>query len=745
MRLRFRMSHGAVAAMAATAMVAGLSPLAAGPGAAALAKTLPHVSTGGISVAYYDQWSVYANNFYLKDLISSGEIKHINYLIYDFENIDPTTHDCFEAEKSVDPDPGGETDPNAGDGAGDMDADYGKDFPASETVNGVADTYGQLAGNFHQLQELKALYPNLKILLSIGGWTYSKYFSDAALTAASRQAFVSSCINMFMKGNLPPDPDYGVTPSPGAIAGLFDGFDIDWEYPASSGGHVGNVYRPQDTADYTLLLKQFRTSLSTLSKTTGKTYYLSAALPSGQDKINLIQTNKIAQYLNFGDLMTYDMHVAWNPTGPSLGPTDFQDPIYTDPAEPGNPVSPGTQKYSISNAVNAWVKGDSPYHIPGGFPADKLTLGMEFYYRGWTGVQAGSNHGLFQAATGPASGATYSGNVPGIQMYKELTSGPYSSGEDVVDNPADSFYDPLAEAAYFYDGSNWWTGLSPQSIQARIDFMHCEGMAGVMMFSMYDLDPNNPVLFNDIESDLGSTPAKCGPPSKNSFSVSVSPASGSVNPGGSTTATVSTALTSGSSQTVALSDTGAPSGVTVSLSPTSVTTGGSSTMSVKTTSSATPGSYPITVTGKAASGTESATYTLTVNGSGGSSGLVNGGFETGSFSPWVCQSGDAVVTSPVHSGSYAAQIAATASQTGECDQTVALSPDTSYTLTGWVQGNYAYVGVSGGATASTWTSSGGWSQLTVPFTTGSSGTVTVYVHGWYSEGNVYADDLSLTS
>jgi chitinase len=98
----------------------------------------------------------------------------------------------------------------------------------------------------------------------------------------------------------------------------------------------------------------------------------------------------------------------------------------------------------------------------------------------------------------------------------------------------------------------------------------------------------------------------------------------------------------------------------------------------------------------------------------------------------------------VHSGSHALQVAPTSSTTGECDQTVTLLPDHSYTLTGWVQGSYAYLGVSGGATASTWSSTSSWNQLTVPFTTGASGTVTVYVHGWYAQGNVDADDLSLS-
>ncbi|MBF9068097.1 carbohydrate binding domain-containing protein [Streptacidiphilus fuscans] len=234
----------------------------------------------------------------------------------------------------------------------------------------------------------------------------------------------------------------------------------------------------------------------------------------------------------------------------------------------------------------------------------------------------------------------------------------------------------------------------------------------------------------------------------NDFSLAVSPGSASVQQGASATATVSTAVTSGSAQSVSLSASGAPSGVSVAFSPTSVTAGGSSTLTATVGSSVAAGSYPITVTGTAASGSHSATYTLTVTGTsgggGGSGSLSNGGFESGSLSPWTCQSGSKVVTSPTHSGSYALQVTPTSSATGECDQTVTLKPNTSYTLSGWVQGNYAYVGVSGGASGSTWSSNSGWNQLTVPFTTGSSGTVTVYVHGWYAQGNVYADDFSLS-
>ncbi|MDF3291771.1 carbohydrate binding domain-containing protein [Streptomyces silvisoli] len=231
----------------------------------------------------------------------------------------------------------------------------------------------------------------------------------------------------------------------------------------------------------------------------------------------------------------------------------------------------------------------------------------------------------------------------------------------------------------------------------------------------------------------------------NDFSIAVSPSSGSVAPGGTASTTVNTAVTSGTAQNVALTASGAPSGVTVAFNPRSVSAGGTAQLTASVSSSAAPGSYPITVTGSSASGSHTATYTLTVTGSGGGSGaIVNGGFESGGTSPWTCQSGSTVVSAPVHSGSHALQVTPTASQTGECDQSLTLAPNTAYTLTGWVQGDYAYIGVSGGATADTWTSASGWTKLTVPFTTGSSGKVTVYVHGWYGQGKVYGDDFSLS-
>jgi hypothetical protein len=113
-------------------------------------------------------------------------------------------------------------------------------------------------------------------------------------------------------------------------------------------------------------------------------------------------------------------------------------------------------------------------------------------------------------------------------------------------------------------------------------------------------------------------------PPVNNFSIAVSPTSGSVAPGGSATATVSTATTSGSAQTVAWSASGLPSGATATFNPTSVNSGGSSTLTIATSASTPAGTYSVTVTGTGASATRMATYSLTVTGGGGGCGGTNG-------------------------------------------------------------------------------------------------------------------------
>ncbi|MFJ1707920.1 chitinase [Kitasatospora sp. NPDC088346] len=125
--------------------------------------------------------------------------------------------------------------------------------------------------------------------------------------------------------------------------------------------------------------------------------------------------------------------------------------------------------------------------------------------------------------------------------------------------------------------------------------------------------------------------------------------------------------------------------------------------------------------------------------------LVNGGFESGSLAPWSCTAGTgSVVAGQARTGGYALAGAASASDNAQCTQTVAVQPNTTYTLSAYVKGSYVYLGVNGGA--STWTpgTGGGYQKLSVGFTTAAGQTsATVYTHGWYGQGTYYADDVSL--
>jgi chitinase len=129
--------------------------------------------------------------------------------------------------------------------------------------------------------------------------------------------------------------------------------------------------------------------------------------------------------------------------------------------------------------------------------------------------------------------------------------------------------------------------------------------------------------------------------------------------------------------------------------------------------------------------------------------LTNGNFATGDTSGWTCSSGDTVVTSPVFTGSsYALAGTPTGSDDAQCSQVVSVQPNSSYTLSGEVEGDYVFIGDSGTGTSDTdnWTpGASSWTQLSTSFTTGAATTsVTVYVHGWYAQPTYYADALSLT-
>jgi len=155
-----------------------------------------------------------------------------------------------------------------------------------------------------------------------------------------------------------------------------------------------------------------------------------------------------------------------------------------------------------------------------------------------------------------------------------------------------------------------------------------------------------------------------GAPPANDFSISANPTSLSIAQGGNGTSTISTAVTSGSPETISLTISGVPSGASASLNPTSVTTGGSSTLSVSAGTAA-AGTYTLTVTGTAPSATHSTPVSLTVTSSGGGGGITNGGFETGTFSGWTTAGQATSISSTAHSGTHSGQAGSSSPTNGD--------------------------------------------------------------------------------
>ncbi|MEW9534413.1 glycoside hydrolase family 18 protein [Microbispora sp. NPDC049125] len=269
-------------------------------------STVPSPSATRVTpkVGYLAQRGRYGATSTVRELDAGGMASRLTHVNYAFANIDPVTLTCVTGvTRPPAPDP---EDPDQGDGAGDAWADYLRGFSAAESLDGVADPPDTpLAGNFNQLKKLKARHPGLKVLISIGGWTYSKYFSDAARTSANRQRFVKSCLDAYIRGDLPPIGGRG---GPRSAEGVFDGVDVDWEWPGSE-GHLGNHVEGDDRRNLTALLAEFRAQLDALGEATGRHYLLTAYVPSDRAKLDAgFDLGGIRGFLDFTNTQGASVH-----------------------------------------------------------------------------------------------------------------------------------------------------------------------------------------------------------------------------------------------------------------------------------------------------------------------------------------------------------------------------------------------------------------------------------------------------
>jgi chitinase len=375
----------------------------------------PPPPNGRKNVGYFVDWGVYARNYHVKNIETSGSAGKLTAINFAFGNV--TGGGCA---------------------IGDSFADYDKFYDAASSVDGTTDTWdtGALRGSFNQLRKLKRLHPGLKVIYSFGGWTWSGGFGQAA---ANPTAFANSCFNLVE------DPRW---------ADVFDGIDIDWEYPNA----CGLTCDSSGPAALKNLLQALRSRF-------GSSALVTAAITadgSTGGKIDVADYAGAAQYVDWFNVMTYDFFGAWA----AQGPTAPHSPLTSYTGIP-------TQGFNADAAIQK-LKGK-------GVPASKLLLGIGFYGRGWSGVTQSTPGGT---ATGPAPG-TYE---QGIEDYKVLKTRCPSTGT-------------IAGTSYSFCGGQWWSFDTPSTIAGKMSYVRGQGLGGAFFWELTG-DTTNGELITAMRNGL---------------------------------------------------------------------------------------------------------------------------------------------------------------------------------------------------------------------------------------------------
>lgn len=474
---------GLTASTSYTFTVVATDSAGTSPGATVNVTTTAGSSSGGTAFVggWFEEWGTYYANSNVADLQNNGQVNALTHVIYAFAKpaANGSTVTCAIADSY---------------------ADYQKVVPQ---VTGATPAVAPLQGNFGALVQLKQLNPNLKVLISIGGWnppTYNQLFDLAASTEAQRQAFVSSCVSMFIQGNIASGVSTGT---------LFDGFDIDWEFPNAN-----------DTANFTALMTEFRNELNTLSTTTGKTYQLIADLAAGPST-----PGAAADSGNDGGYDTIDipgltaeldyMNVdGYNYAGDFSNATNDASPLYDEAASP---------LYGTGFTIQSTVQ----YYLAHGATPAKYTMGFPLYGAGWAGGLTSANSGMYQNATGimdPTGALTPNGTapVPNLNGVGNCSTGDnqsspaagcdflltdglatYQTIENLLNNGFTASYDstrcaarmynPTTDTAFSYD--------NPESVQCKVNFIQANGLGGGYVWALKD-DDTSGSLTKALGADL---------------------------------------------------------------------------------------------------------------------------------------------------------------------------------------------------------------------------------------------------
>ncbi len=382
-------------------------------------------------VAFFPEWRVKGDDpYYVKDIEAKGSADKITVLNYAF--IIPQ------------PDSSGRIIP----GFLDPYHAYQQIYSSEMSIDGIADDSASiLRGQFNQLKKLKKRHPELKILLSIGGWEGSKYFSDAALTSESREYFVDQCIKKFITGDLPEANGAG---GEKAAAGIFDGFDIDWEYPVA-GGQDKTRHNPADSDNLSRLFALFRSKLDAIKPG----YLLTAAIPATEKSLNYYNLYNDQRYLDWYNVMTYDYTGDWDPyTGHMTG-------LLSSPAD----TAYGKERNSFDKTIRLL---NCVYRIS----SSKLVPAAAFYGRGWGGVDS------LNSAPGSKGNKTADDSSGGFKSFSDL--------KKLIGNNYHLYWDSFSMGPYLYSSADkvFITFDNEKSIALKMHYIEAYNLRGLMCWEI---------------------------------------------------------------------------------------------------------------------------------------------------------------------------------------------------------------------------------------------------------------------
>ncbi|GIO36064.1 hypothetical protein J41TS12_09250 [Paenibacillus antibioticophila] len=295
--------------------------------------------------------------------------------------------------------------------------------------------------NFTELNAKKAAQPDLKLILSVGGWTWSDFFSVMAATEQTRLAFANSAVEFIREFGL-------------------DGIDIDWEYPVE-GGEEGNTQSPDDRENFTLLMKTVREALDAAGAEDGRYYLLTIASSQADNFIINADLVRSVEYLDFISIMTYDYSGTWDSRA------HHNSPLFYDPAH-----------FSVSASRNH-ASGSLLANLTSGIPGYKLNLGVPFYGVGWLEVENGEYGAILRK-----------------DLNKDETFGTWESfkfdyqdleGNYVNKNGYTRYWNEYAKVAYLYnkENGNFISYNDQQSMMYTAALVRSLDIAGIMSWESH--------------------------------------------------------------------------------------------------------------------------------------------------------------------------------------------------------------------------------------------------------------------